>query len=450
MAGGLDAAGPSGGAVRNTTISSPTVAITAISSSWSKTLQSQFARGVVSTISGWPRGYFKHIAGYTVSEDGLELNNCCVELTDRVRTSTRESSRAIPMNRGSKRAGNDAVSTKSPLSAAGPRHVVLLAVPPIIELDLVGPLNVFQGASRLSIAPGDVASGARAYRVTVASAGENRVIAGECDIQLIAHRHYSELDESIDTLLVIGGTGISEHSDPSLSEWLRSQAPRTRRLGSVCLGAFCLAAAGLLNDRRAATHWGWAEELGRSYPQIKVDPERIWVRDGAIYTSAGVTAGIDLALALVEEDVGSRIALQIARTLVVFLKRPGGQRQFSAPLAAQTPSTRSFADLIAWIAENLHRSLTVELLAERMSRSPRNFARLFRVETGATPATYIRRARIEAVRMLLEQSKRRLEDIAARCGFGDVEAMRRAFLSDVGVTPGQYRETFSTERKRPA
>jgi transcriptional regulator GlxA family with amidase domain len=273
------------------------------------------------------------------------------------------------MNRRLKRAGGEAVSIKTPISAADPRHIVLLAVPPIVELDLVGPLNVFQEAGRFSTAPGGVASGAAAYRVTVASASENRVIKGGCDIQLSAHRHYSELDEPIDTLLVIAGTGTSKHSDPRLSEWLRSQAPRTRRLGSVCLGAFCLAAAGLLNDRRAATHWGWVEELSKSYPQIEVDPERIWVKDGAIYTSAGVTAGIDLALALVEEDVGSRIALQIARMLVVFLKRPGGQRQFSAPLAAQTPSTRSFADLIAWIAENLHRSLSVELLAERMSMS---------------------------------------------------------------------------------
>jgi transcriptional regulator GlxA family with amidase domain len=342
------------------------------------------------------------------------------------------------------------VSPRTQISTPFSRHVVLLAVPPIVELDLIGPLNVFQEARRLSAAPRDGISGAAAYRVTVATANKDRVIAGESDIQLTAHRHYSELKEPIDTLLVIGGTGISKYSDPSLSEWLRSQGPRTRRLGSVCLGAFCLAAAGLLNGRRAATHWGWAEELRKSYPQIEVDPERIWVKDGAIYTSAGVTAGIDLALALVEEDLGSRVALQIARMLVVFLKRPGGQRQFSAPLAAQTPSTKSFADLIAWIAENLHRALSVELLAERMSMSPRNFARVFRVETGTTPATYIRRARIEAVRALLEQSRRGLEDIAGRCGFGDVEAMRRAFLSDVGVTPGQYRETFSIERKRPA
>jgi transcriptional regulator GlxA family with amidase domain len=211
----------------------------------------------------------------------------------------------------------------------------------------------------------------------------------------------------------------------------------------VCTGAFLLAEAGLLDGRRATTHWASCRELARRYPRVQVDPDPIFVRDGNVHTSAGVTAGMDLALALVEEDHGREVALGVARWLVLFLKRPGGQSQFSAQLSAQLAAREPIQELQAWVIENVDADLSVEALARRAGMSPRNFARVFTRETGVTPACFVETARVEAARRRLEQEGARgVEAIAAACGFGSAETMRRAFLRRVRVSPSDYRERF--------
>jgi transcriptional regulator GlxA family with amidase domain len=323
------------------------------------------------------------------------------------------------------------------------RHVAFLVIPPFVELDLFGPMNVFAlaGGDRDKLPEPDQ----RLYRTTLLTAGPDLAVQGECGVTLLAHQRYSELAEPPDTLIVVGGVGALRFAgDPRLCAWLRDISGSTRRTAAICTGSFVLAAAGLLDGRRAATHWSCIAQLTERHPGIEVDSDSIWVKDGPIYTSAGITAGIDLALAMVEEDLGSRVALDIARFLVVFLKRPGGQRQFSVALSAQEPANKTFADLIHWIAANVDKRLDVETLAERMAMSPRNFARVFRDEVGMTPARYVRKARLEAARILLEQTRKGIEEIARLCGFGDDELLRRAFIEDFGVPPAQYRQTFET------
>ena len=207
-----------------------------------------------------------------------------------------------------------------------------------------------------------------------------------------------------------------------------------------------LAKAGLLDGRRATTHWSWCDELARDYPKVKVDPSPIYVRDGNCYTSAGVTAGIDLTLALVEEDLGRRIALRVAQMMVVFLRRPAGQSQFSATLAAQTSENHSLGDLIAWLPDNLTADLSIAKLARHAAMSPRNFARLFRLEMRKTPAKHIEDLRLEAARRLLESTSRSLEEVAAASGLASAEILRRAFKRRLGVTPGEYRASFGRTR----
>jgi transcriptional regulator GlxA family with amidase domain len=220
-------------------------------------------------------------------------------------------------------------------------------------------------------------------------------------------------------------------------------APRVRRLASVCTGAFLLAEAGLLDGRRATTHWSACAALARRYPRVRVDPDPIFVRDGAVVTSAGVTSGMDLALALVEEDHGREVALGVARWLVLFLKRPGGQAQFSAQLSSQLASRQPIQELQAWIVENVHRDLSVAVLAARAGMSPRNFARVFTREVGATPALFVETARVEAARRRLEEDGGRgIEAVAAECGFGSAETLRRAFLRRLRVNPADYRARF--------
>lgn len=322
-----------------------------------------------------------------------------------------------------------------------PRRVVLVAVAPIVEIDLVGPLHVFQTANEASQEIG----GSPPYDICVVSTEKSGRIQGACGLEIVVSGgHYASLEGSIDTLVVVTGHSVFGFNDPQLCEWLNQAAHRTRRIVSIGFGTFVLAAAGLLDRHKVAAHWTVARQLSERYPAIDVDAERVWAKSGSIYTCAGVTPGIDLAMALVEEDVGSRVALHIARMMVVFLKRPGGQLQFSVALKAQMPSTRSFADLAAWVAENLDKPLSVEMLAEQMAMSPRNFARVFREETGITPARYVRQARLDAARVMLEQTRRGLDQIAALCGFGSDEVMRRAFVEEMGVSPTQYRTTFET------
>jgi len=315
-------------------------------------------------------------------------------------------------------------------------HVVLLAVPPAMELDIVGPMTVFAAVNRIC---GKQGAG---YRMELVTTSPDGAIEGTLGLSLSAHRNYREVCCPVDTLLVVGGTGVLTMCDPSILLWLRRMAARVRRLGSVCTGAFLLAEAGLLDGKRATTHWAWTRELASRYSQVIVDPNPIWVQAGHVYTSAGVTAGMDLALAFVEEDYGSEMALAVARDLVLFLRRPGGQSQFSASLAAQASERKALLELQIWIAENLSGRLTVETLAERAAMSPRNFARVFVRELGITPARYIERLRLEAARQDLERTDKSLEEIATACGFGSAELMRRAFHRGLGITPGRYRDHF--------
>ncbi len=248
----------------------------------------------------------------------------------------------------------------------------------------------------------------------------------------------------LDTLLIAGGIGTKRYcAHPPLLRWIRRQAGWVRRLGSVCTGSFFLAEAGLLKGRRATTHWGWCGRMARQYPDVRLEPDTIFVRDGSIYTSAGVTAGMDLALALVEEDHGREVALQVARELVMFLRRPGGQSQFSAQLAVQLAEREPLRDLQAYILDHPRADLSVETLAGRVGMSPRNFARVFAREVGTTPARFIATTRVETARRLLEETSDDLEKVCDLSGLGSTESMRRAFLRAVGIPPSRYRERFN-------
>ncbi len=319
------------------------------------------------------------------------------------------------------------------------RRVVLLAAPPAMELDIVGPATVFAAVNHMD------GRTEPAYEIELATTGSERVIAGSSGLSLIAHHHYREVRGKIDTLLVVGGAGALAVHDPPVLDWIRETAQSVRRLGSVCTGAFLLAEAGLLDGRRATTHWAWTGELALRYPKVTVVPDPIWVRDGNVTTSAGVTTGMDLALRFVEDDFGGAVALEAARNLVLFLRRPGGQAQFSISLSTQASDKNPFLELQVWMAENLAKDLSVEALASRAAMSPRNFARNFVRELGITPARYVERLRIEAARRRLEQTSRSVEEIAPTCGFGSSELMRRAFLRTIGISPSHYRRAKISE-----
>jgi len=322
------------------------------------------------------------------------------------------------------------------ISVPDARRILIVAVPPVRALDVFGPAEVFGDANRLH-------GGNPAYKVDIISAGTDRMVTSHIDTPLLTDRTFREFRGSVDTVLIAGGLGAQEMwYEAAFLDWLREKSTTARRFGSICTGALVLAEAGLLDGRRATTHWYWCDKLAQSYPCVKVDPEPIYVRDGNCYTSAGVTAGLDLALALVEEDLGGSIALRIAQMMVVFLRRPGGQSQFSATLAAQTCENRLFGDLLAWLPDNIKRDLSVVELARRAAMSPRNFARLFMQAVGTTPARYIENIRFEAARRLLESTTSTLDEVADASGFASAEILRRVFSRRLGVTPRQYRASF--------
>lgn len=329
----------------------------------------------------------------------------------------------------------------------GVRRIALLAVPPAMELDIAGPMAVFDAVKRLY-----GASSSGPYETELVTTTEQLKVVGVTGLSLVADKHYRDVWSEVDTLLVVGGTGARTATDPKLIAWLQKMAVKVRRLGSVCTGAFLLAQAGLLDGRSATTHWAYARELASRYPGVSVDSNPIWIRDGNVYTSAGVTTGMDLALAFVEQDHGSHAALAVARELVLFLRRPGWQAQFSVSLSTQVVRNKSLFDLQVWMSENLDRELSVETLAERAAMSSRNFARSFVREVGITPARYVEQLRLEAARRRLEQTRMSLEEVASACGFGSAETMSRAFLRCLGTTPARYRGHFgySTARKSAA
>ena len=321
------------------------------------------------------------------------------------------------------------------IEAMSARRVVIVAFDGVQPLDVVGPAEVFHTATRIK-PPG--------YTVEVVAPDATPLRASS--VSLAPDRAIASCRGPIDTLICAGGTGVREAArDERLVRWLARAAGRSRRTASVCTGAFLLARAGLLDGRRATTHWSACATLARGYPRIAVEPDPIFVKDGDVYTSAGVTAGMDLALALVDEDHGRDLALEVARWLVLFLRRPGGQAQFSAQLAAQAAEREPLRELQGWIPDNLDADLSVPALARRVAMSERNFARAFRREVGMTPAAYVETSRVESARIALETGSEPIELLARRTGFGTVETMRRAFRRRLGVSPGDYRNRFNAK-----
>ena len=333
-------------------------------------------------------------------------------------------------------------------SVAAPREIVIVLYPGVQSLDVSGPLEVFAGAQRLIEA---TARSERGYSMRVLSA-DGEPLRSSSGLRIEPDGALRHAPRAIDTLIVAGGPGREAAcADRRLLAWLAQAAGASRRTASVCTGAFLLAAAGLLDGRRATTHWAFAQELARCHPRVSVDAEPIYVRDGDVWTSAGVTAGMDLALALVEDDLDRDAALTIARHLVLFLRRPGNQSQFSATLAAQRAERAPLREVQRAVLEDLAGEHTVEAMAARAHMSPRHFARLFRAETGLTPARHVERVRLEAARRRLEDTAEPLALVAAECGFASAEVMRRAFLRALRVGPAEYRRRFqSTTRKEAA
>jgi transcriptional regulator GlxA family with amidase domain len=309
----------------------------------------------------------------------------------------------------------------------------VVVVPPVDELDLVGPLQVFSSVNRLA--------GRSLYAIEVVTSAKRATVEGESGVlTFIARRRFDRVEGTCDSVLVVCGLSSRSVRDAALTAWLKERAGQVRRVGAVCVGAFLLAEAGLLNGRRATAHWKFGRELATRYPGVRVEHEPLWVKDGNIYTSAGISAGIDLALAWVEEDCGAGLAHEAARELVLFLRRPGGQPQLSVSLASQASEMTAIRELQIWIAEHLDRRLSMDDLADRMAMSVRNFERVFTREVGTTPSQYVLQLRVEAARRQLERTDRGLKQVASAAGFGSVDVMRRAFVRLLGITPRRYRE----------
>jgi transcriptional regulator GlxA family with amidase domain len=313
------------------------------------------------------------------------------------------------------------------------RPVLVLAVDGVQSLDVMGPIDTFCDAN--DQVPGS-------YRIDVVGPAPDGQITMSNGLKLGVDP-LPEPPPRIDTLVVAGGAGARRASDdPAIVGWVARASRRARRTTSICTGSYLLAAAGLLDGRRATTHWNYCAVLAQRYPEVELDPDPLFVRDGNVWTSAGITAGIDLALALVEEDLGAEVALAVARELVVFFKRPGGQSQFSRALSVQQAARPALRDLQAWIAGHLDEDLSVAALADRAGLSERSFARAFRAEVGQTPAAYVEALRVERARALLEDGAPSLETVARATGFSSPEILRRAFHRRLGVSPAGYRERF--------
>jgi transcriptional regulator GlxA family with amidase domain len=325
--------------------------------------------------------------------------------------------------------------TRSTPSAV--RVVELLTFPLVQLLDVTGPIQVFASANDFVLEAGS----SPPYELKVVAQGGAQVTSS-AGVKL-STGPLPRGGAAVDTLLVAGGQGVAAAAaDPVIIDWVQRRAKRARRIASVCTGAFLLAASGLLDGRRAVTHWSFCDELARRFPKVRVESDPIFVRDGSVWSSAGVTAGIDLALALVEEDLGPTVALAVARYLVVFMKRPGGQAQFSTALSLQAADDR-FGALHEWINKHLDDDLPLPVLASQAGMSERSFSRHYTKTTGLTPARAIERLRVEAARRLLSESVLPMKRICQRCGFGAEETMRRSFLRLLEVTPQEYRMRFS-------
>lgn len=322
--------------------------------------------------------------------------------------------------------------------AKGPVRVVLLAYDGMNLLDLAGPLQALTTANR------GVGDGKPARYETIVASGSGGTVVTSSGLPVVTIPVSALADVSIDTLIAPGGCWGEEYEvEPALRDFIVARADSVRRLCSVCTGAFLLAAAGQLDGRRVATHWAWLDKLKARYPALEVDADSIFVRDDALWTSAGVSSGIDLTLALIEEDFGPRVAIDAARQMVVFMKRAGGQSQFSVPLAAQTKD-HAFVELHAWMAANLGSDLTVPRLAARAGMAPRTFARSYASKVGCTPAKTVERMRLEAACRALEETGLPLKSIAVQSGYGDEQKLRRAFQRQLGTNPATHRARFSS------
>jgi len=319
------------------------------------------------------------------------------------------------------------------LARSRPLDVAILLFPEVEVLDFAGPFEVFSVASRIHRAFPH-----RPFRVSTVAA-QRMPVPARHGLPVVANYSFEEMTRA-DVLIVPGGIVDQPLGDPATLAWLEAATKAAALTASVCTGAFLLAEAGLLNGRRATAHWRFGRELAARYPRVRVEHEPLWVKDGNIYTSAGFSAGIDLALAWVEEDCGAALAHEAARELVLFLRRPGGQPQVSVSLASQASEMATIRELQVWIAEHLDQRLSVDDLASRMAMSVRNFERVFTREVGTTPSQYVMQARVEAARRLLERTDGGLKHVAAASGFGSIDVMRRAFVRLLGTTPRRYRE----------
>lgn len=326
------------------------------------------------------------------------------------------------------------------LSGRAQKRVVILGLPPVDSLDVTGPAEVFAFANKLH------RNDDEPYILELIGAGADLRLESCTGIALMAHKTLQqERDASaaIDTLIVVSGWKAQDQLDEAAIDWVRTRSENIRRVCSICVGAFALAQAGLLNGRRATTHWRMTRSLAERYPLVQVDPNPIWVKDGNVYTSAGVSAGIDLALALVSEDLGDGFAMEVAKNLVLFLRRPGGQAQFSVALQSQHVSGSTLDELCVWINEHLTSELTVEILADRLSTSVRTLIRLFQRELQTTPAKYVENVRLEAACRSIELGVRSMEEVARRSGYQSVDVLRKAFIRRLGVSPKEYAHRFS-------
>jgi transcriptional regulator GlxA family with amidase domain len=318
-----------------------------------------------------------------------------------------------------------------------PHKIAILVFDDVELLDIAGPHDVFATAAALDPGPPSP------YEVVTVAPGAG-MVKSSSGLPFQPALEIAKL-KSIDTFLIAGGAGIHALcDDPKVIAWLKRSAPKFRRLGAICTGAFLLGAAGLLKGRRAVTHWNWCDRLAARHPGAAIERDPIFINDKGVWTSAGVTAGIDMALAMIEEDHGAKLALRTAQELVVFRKRPGGQSQFGADLALNAALSPPLDSLRDWILHNLDDDLSVGALAARTGMSPRNFARHFQANARQTPAKFVELARLQAARQRLETSGDPLERVAAQCGFGSGDVMARAMMRHLGVTPGDYRRRFNS------
>ena len=321
-----------------------------------------------------------------------------------------------------------------------PKQVVIVGYNNITSLDLSGPLEAFSSA----VVPNAKGIPQPCYKVTIAALG-TKTFNSESGLRMTASCFLSSL-RHMDTLLIPGGSGMrTSSSGAKLANWISRRANGIRRIASVCTGVYGLASTGLLHGRRVTTHWRFAADLASRYPQLKVDASALYIRDGKFYTSAGISAGIDLSLALIEEDFGPQVALAVARELVVYVKRPGGQEQFSEPLKFQVASASQFADLAAWILGHLDQDLSVEAMAGYVNLSPRQFSRRFNAEFHSSPAAFVQRLRLDEARKRLSAPGCTVESVAGSVGFGDPDSFRRAFVQRFGLPPHHYRSRFLTK-----